>query len=77
LSAPVPALSFEFTTIQRDVAQACIDRAAELGYRSFRASLGESLAFVDERPWTPSELAAWLAALPVEANSGDIYATLD
>jgi FkbM family methyltransferase len=77
LSSPVPALSFEFTTIQRDVAQACIARAAELGYRSFRASLGESLAFVDERPWTPSEVAAWLAALPVEANSGDIYATQD
>jgi FkbM family methyltransferase len=77
LSSPVPALSFEFTTIQRDVAQACIDRATVLGYRSFRASLGESLAFVAERPSTPSEIASWLAALPVEANSGDIYATLD
>jgi FkbM family methyltransferase len=77
LSSPVPALSFEFTTIQRDVAQVCIDRAAELGYRSFRASLGESLAFVDERPWTASEATTWLAALPVEVNSGDIYATLD
>ena len=31
----------------------------------------------EERPWTPSEVAAWLVALPVEANSGDIYATLD
>jgi FkbM family methyltransferase len=77
LSEPVPALSFEFTTIQRDVAQACIARAAALGYRSFRASLGESLAFVEERRWTAAEIASWLAALPVEANSGDIYATLD
>jgi FkbM family methyltransferase len=77
LSSPVPALSFEFTTIQRDVALACVTRAAELGYRSFRASLGESLAFVEERPWTPSEVAAWVTALPAEANSGDIYGTLD
>ncbi len=77
LSSPVPALSFEFTTIQRDLALVCIGRAAALGYRSFRASLGESLAFVEERPWTASHIASWLAALPAEANSGDIYATLD
>jgi FkbM family methyltransferase len=77
LSSPVPALSFEFTTIQRDVALVCIGRAAALGYQSFRASLGESLAFVEEGPWTASHIASWLTALPVEANSGDIYATLD
>jgi FkbM family methyltransferase len=77
LSSPVPALSFEFTTIQRDVALACIGRAAELGYRSFRASLGESLAFAEERPWTAAQVGSWVAALPLEANSGDIYATQD
>ncbi|MBV9968561.1 MAG: FkbM family methyltransferase [Xanthobacteraceae bacterium] len=77
LSSPVPAVSFEFTTIQRDVARACIDRAQELGYRSFQASLGESLAYVEDRPWTATEATAWLASLPVEANSGDIYATID
>ena len=32
LTQPVAALSFEFTTIQRDVARACIDRCAALGY---------------------------------------------
>ena len=77
LSSPVPALSFEFTTIQRDIAAACVARCAEIGYRGFRASLGESLTFADDRKSAASEIAAWLSDLPVEANSGDIYATLD
>jgi len=77
LSTPVPALSFEFTTIQRDVAAACIARCTAIGYRGFRASLGESLAFVHDRELTNPEVAAWLADLPAQANSGDIYATLD
>jgi membrane glycosyltransferase len=77
LSSPVPSLSFEFTTIQPDVAAACIERCAAIGYRSFRASLGESLTFVHDRKLVASEIAAWLADLPVEANSGDVYATLD
>jgi FkbM family methyltransferase len=77
LSSPVPALSFEFTTIQRDIAAACVARCAEIGYRGFRASLGESLTFSDDRRSAASEIAAWLGDLPVEANSGDIYATLD
>jgi FkbM family methyltransferase len=77
LSSAVPALSFEFTTIQRDIARACIERCTAIGYRGFRASLGESLAFVQDHKSTASEIAAWLAGLSVEANSGDIYATLD
>jgi FkbM family methyltransferase len=77
LTSPVPALSFEFTTIQRDIAAACVERCAAIGYRGFRASLGESLAFVDDRKSTAPEITAWLAALPAEANSGDIYATMD
>jgi FkbM family methyltransferase len=74
LSAPVEALSFEFTTIQRDVAADAIARCAAIGYAAFDASLGESLAFVHGGRLTASEIAAWLAALPAEANSGDIYA---
>src|SRR6202008_3758905 len=42
LSRPVAALSFEFTTIQRKVARAAIDRCVALGYASFNAALGES-----------------------------------
>jgi FkbM family methyltransferase len=77
LTKPVPALSFEFTTIQRDVAAACIARCAAIGYRGFRASLGESLTFVHHRALTTPEVAAWLMDLPTRANSGDIYATLE
>jgi FkbM family methyltransferase len=73
LSRAVPALSFEFTTIQPDVALACIDQCAAMGYARFNAALGESQAMVDE--WVGAkEIARWLSALPQAANSGDIYA---
>ncbi|HEY4251775.1 MAG TPA: FkbM family methyltransferase [Roseomonas sp.] len=77
LSRPIRALSFEFTTIQRDVAQACLARLAELGYRAFNACLGESMAFALPGAADAAAIAAWMAALPYAANSGDIYASLD
>jgi FkbM family methyltransferase len=77
LSRPVAALSFEFTTIQPAVAAAAIDRCAALGYASFNAALGESQTLVHARWLTAPEIAQWLAALPHEANSGDVYAVLD
>jgi FkbM family methyltransferase len=76
LAAPVAALSFEFTTIQRDVACACIARCAAIGYNGFEASLGESLAFAHERKLDAGGITAWLMGLPDRSNSGDIYATL-
>ena len=48
LSQRVRALSFEFTTIQRDVALACIERCSAMGYTRFNAALGESQALVGE-----------------------------
>jgi FkbM family methyltransferase len=75
LTQPVKALSFEFTTIQRDIARACIERCAALGYRRFNAALGESQELGE---WRPAEdIARWLEELPHAANSGDIYARLD
>jgi FkbM family methyltransferase len=72
LSAPVPALSFEFTTIQRPVAFACLERCSALGYRAFNAALGESQTLGE---WRDAQaMADWLAGLPHAANSGDIYA---
>jgi FkbM family methyltransferase len=74
LTKPVAALSFEFTTIQRDVAHACVARCAELGYARYNAALGESQTLV-HGDWRSAEaIGAWLAALPMEANSGDVYA---
>jgi FkbM family methyltransferase len=76
LSRPVKALSFEFTTIQRPVALACIERCVALGYTKFNAALGESQTLVNG-DWVGGEdIAGWLAGLPHAANSGDIYAAL-
>jgi FkbM family methyltransferase len=73
LSRAVRALSFEFTTIQPDVALACIERCTAMGYARFNAALGESQTMIGE--WVDGrEIARWLSALPQAANSGDIYA---
>ena len=73
LSHAVRALSFEFTTIQPDVALACIEQCVAMGYARFNAALGESQAMIGE--WVGAqEIARWLRALPQAANSGDIYA---
>jgi FkbM family methyltransferase len=74
LTRPVPALSFEFTTIQRDVAQACVARCVELGYTRYNAALGESQQMVHDDWQSADAIGRWLAALPMDANSGDIYA---
>lgn len=74
LTQPVKALSFEFTTIQRDVARACVERCAPLGYTAFNAALGESQELGAWR--TADEIVRWLNELPHAANSGDIYARL-
>ena len=70
------ALSFEFTTIQREVARVCIARCGELGCTRFNAALGESQMFVHADWLDAQALLAWLDALPDSANSGDIYASL-
>jgi FkbM family methyltransferase len=77
LSRSIPALSFELTTIQRDVALAALARCTALGYRRFNAALGESQTFVFSETTDADTLRAWLVDLPDEANSGDIYASLD
>jgi hypothetical protein len=74
LTHPPPALSFEFTTIQREVAHACMARCAALGYTRFNAALGESQTLGE---WRSAEaMLGWLDALPHSANSGDVYARL-
>jgi FkbM family methyltransferase len=70
-------LSFEFTTIQRDVAAQCLHRLEALGYRAFNACLGEGMEFAHAAPLDAVAMAAWIAALPHAANSGDVYASLE
>jgi FkbM family methyltransferase len=72
MTRPVDALSFEFTTIQRDVAETCIARCAALGFLRYNAAIGESQELGDWR--SAEDIARWLLELPHAANSGDIYA---
>lgn len=76
LSQPLPALSFEFTTIARDVAGRCLDRLADLGRYRFNLSLGEEQRLAFAEPIVAGAMRDHLAALPQRANSGDVYATL-
>jgi FkbM family methyltransferase len=76
LSEPLPALSFEFTTLQRQVAFRALERLRSLGDYRFNACFGESWQSVFAAPQTSETIAAWLEALPFEVNSGDIYCFL-
>jgi len=76
LSQALPALSFEFTTIQRDVAFRCLDRLVSLGPYGFDIALGESQTLTFNRWLSKAEMAAHIANLPHEANSGDVYCAL-
>ncbi len=73
LSAPLPMLSFEFTTHQKGVALRALNRIERLGSYRFNACLGESWVNVFDQPTSGSAIAKWLTDLPAEANSGDIY----
>ncbi len=77
LSRPLAALSFEFTTIQRDVALAGLSRLAALGTYGFDMALGESQQLTFDRWISAGDIANHLGTLPHEANSGDIYALLN
>jgi FkbM family methyltransferase len=76
LSRRLPALSFEFTTIQRDVALRCLERLSALGACGFDIALGESQALTFNRPVSKADMAAHIAALPHAANSGDVYCVM-
>ena len=76
LSQMPPALSFEFTTIQRDVAAACLARLAALGSYRFNVALGESQTLVFPEAVSGAAMAGYIRELPHEANSGDVYALL-
>ena len=76
LSKRLPALSFEFTTIQRDVAPACLARLSQLGPYVFDVALGESQQLELGRWIDAATMRTTIDALPHSANSGDVYAVL-
>jgi FkbM family methyltransferase len=73
LSHNLPALSFEFTTIERPVAQRCLDRVTALGFDLCNVSMGESMKFELEEWVSPQAMAAHILMLSHEANAGDVY----
>ncbi len=76
LSTALPMLSFEFTTLQRNVALACVARLADLGRYEFNLSLGEDHALRHAIWLQPDVIVEELQNLPNAANSGDVYARL-
>jgi len=73
LSRPLPALSFEFTTIQRAIALDCLARLSTLGAYAFNIALGESQTLVLADWVDAAAMGRHIAALPHDANSGDVY----
>ena len=74
LTTAPPALSFEFTTIQREVAVSCIERLCELSRYRFNIAIGESQKLEFDWPVDGARICAYLIGLPQSANSGDVYA---
>ncbi|WP_224815357.1 FkbM family methyltransferase [Hasllibacter sp. MH4015] len=76
LDRPLPALSFELTTIQREVALDCVARLLDLGRYEFNFSLGEEHMLQHDAWLSPDAICHYISDLPDDANSGDIYARL-
>jgi FkbM family methyltransferase len=68
------ALSFEYLPAARDLAVACIDRLGSLGDYRYNWSVGETSRFGSPDWITPQAARDYLAALPPDAGSGDLYA---
>jgi FkbM family methyltransferase len=77
LNVPVAALSFEFTTIARDVSERCLDRLSALGDYRYNLALGETQEFLLETFVDATAMQRCLGDLPHAANSGDVYAVLN
>ncbi|MEU8301248.1 FkbM family methyltransferase [Micromonospora sp. NPDC048909] len=73
LTRPLPALSFEFTTIEREVAQRCLRRLSALGVHAYNVALGDTMALASGQWMSAARMAAYLRSLPYTANSGDVY----
>ncbi|MEL6681938.1 MAG: FkbM family methyltransferase [Pseudomonadota bacterium] len=76
LSQPLQMLSFEFTTIQRDVALDCLSWLGSLAKYKFNLSLGEQHALEQENWVDACAMRNQITSLPSKANSGDIFARI-
>ena len=74
---PIAALSFEFTTIAREVARRALGQLARRGRYRLNFALGEGQRLAFDSDIAPDAMAAYLDSLPHAANSGDVYARLN
>ncbi len=74
LSQSVPALSFEFTTIARDVALRCLSRLGDIGCYAYNVALGESRKLLFPEFVSGAAMASFVQTVAHDANSGDVYA---
>jgi FkbM family methyltransferase len=75
LTSPIPVLSFEFYSEEKESAMACLNKVDELGNYEFNWSVGESLKMQNEDWVSVEELEKNIRAFN-ESNSGDIYARI-
>lgn len=76
LSQPIKALSFEFTTIQRDSAVLALQHLAGLSDYVFNLSFGENHRLEHDVWLNADDMRNLLHAVPGHMNAGDIYARL-
>lgn len=74
LSRPLRGLSFEYLPATRDLAIACVDRLQALGDYRYNWSVGETLRLGAGQWHDAAAIRDWIAALPDDARSGDVYA---
>lgn len=76
LECPLPALSFEFISIAREIAVECIRRLQRLGAYRFNWSFREELRLGAPEWRTPQAAEKMLRLLGSRVVSGDVYARL-
>lgn len=76
LSHGIPALSFEFTTIERGVAMEALRFLERLGDYRCAYAIGESQCLNDDGALSADAMRAQLERFPDDVNSGDIFAWL-
>lgn len=74
LTEPLAALSFEYLPATKEVALACIVELQRLGEYAFNWSVGEQHRWQSARWLTAAEMAAHIAQLATDDQSGDVYA---
>jgi FkbM family methyltransferase len=77
LSQPVFALSIEFVPMTRIIAEAALDRLAQLGGYTFNASYGDEMRLLHPAPLSADDTRRWLRSLGDDGPAGDLYACLD